>query len=187
MMPPHSEGIEPTKNYDAPVLRAQHRAAAHRGAVRHYSCALVPPESVSCAASEREQWRHPMREGSVTRCGARIRFTQPISTTKGPRSYSRPYPEFRNGAIQPVRQAGWGAGDRKVQPRGTYSTQRRRAASLPACCAASPGRGDARRLRRAIDARALMMLSAVCGRLSGVCRLLQRRCYGRSNAWFSNC
>jgi len=28
----------------------------------------------------------------------------------------------RNGAIQPVRQAGWGAGDRKVQPRGTYST-----------------------------------------------------------------
>ena len=35
-----------------------------------------------------------MREGSVTRCGARIRFTQPISTTKGPRSYSRPYPEF---------------------------------------------------------------------------------------------
>ena len=26
MMPPHSEGIEPTKNYDAPVLRAQHRA-----------------------------------------------------------------------------------------------------------------------------------------------------------------
>jgi len=52
----------------------------------------------------------------------------------------------RNGAIQPVRQAGWGAGDRKVQPRGTYSSDVRR------CCAASPGRGDARRLRRAIDA-----------------------------------